>query len=149
MHWLICFSQLSYNSQLWVIDWVPFSLQMVATLHEACQGYPEWKRQHNPHWKPWHNPEQMTKPRVKLEDVRSQREPKLLALSPWAMLILNSFLFYSAIQHLLIYNLQQRNLLERSLAAAVKNESKVFRWIRYLLSLTILALPNSLCFGVT
>jgi len=49
-------------------------LQMVATLQEACQGYPEWKRQHNPHWKPWHNPEQMTQPRVKLEDVRSHDE---------------------------------------------------------------------------
>ncbi|KAK3917658.1 START domain-containing protein 10 [Frankliniella fusca] len=47
-----------------------YYFQMVATLHEACQGYPEWKRQHNPHWKPWHNPEQMTKPRVKLEDCK-------------------------------------------------------------------------------
>ncbi|XP_026280082.1 START domain-containing protein 10-like isoform X3 [Frankliniella occidentalis] len=44
--------------------------KMVATLQEACQGYPEWKRQHNPHWKPWHNPEQMTKPRVRLEDCK-------------------------------------------------------------------------------
>ncbi|XP_034257073.1 START domain-containing protein 10-like isoform X2 [Thrips palmi] len=42
--------------------------KMVATLQEACQGYPEWKMKNNPNWKPWHNPEQMTKPRVKLED---------------------------------------------------------------------------------
>jgi hypothetical protein len=42
---------------------------MVKKLFKASKAYPEWKKQNSPNWKPWHNPEQMTAPRISIQDV--------------------------------------------------------------------------------
>jgi hypothetical protein len=44
-------------------------LQMVKKLFKASKAYPEWKKENSPNWKPWHNPEQMTAPRISIQDV--------------------------------------------------------------------------------
>lgn len=44
-------------------------LQLVKKLLKASKAYPEWKEQNSPNWKPWHNPEQMTAPRITIQDV--------------------------------------------------------------------------------
>ena len=38
-------------------------------LLKASVAYPEWKTQNKPNWKPWHNAEQITAPRITIEDV--------------------------------------------------------------------------------
>lgn len=43
--------------------------QMVKKLHKAALGYLDWKVQNNPNYKPWHFPEQITAPRIRIEDV--------------------------------------------------------------------------------
>lgn len=42
---------------------------MVKKLHKAALGYLDWKVQNNPNYKPWHFPEQITAPRIRIEDV--------------------------------------------------------------------------------
>jgi len=42
--------------------------KQVKRLHKACQNYQQWKSLHNPTWKPWINPEQITAPRISVND---------------------------------------------------------------------------------
>lgn len=42
---------------------------MVKKLHKASMAYPEWKEKHNPNCKPWHYPEQITAPRIRVDEV--------------------------------------------------------------------------------
>lgn len=41
-------------------------------IRKACLGYEAWKSKHSPSWKPWLFPEQITLPRVKLEDMNKR-----------------------------------------------------------------------------
>ena len=43
-------------------------------IQKACRGYDAWKSKHNPDWKPWLFPEQMTLPRLNLNDIADIKE---------------------------------------------------------------------------
>ncbi|PNF37216.1 hypothetical protein B7P43_G00497 [Cryptotermes secundus] len=71
-------SELGYVSQTdphgtlppWLVNKVTqiFAPKLVKKLLKASKAYPEWKEQNSPDWKPWHNPEQMTAPRITIQD---------------------------------------------------------------------------------
>ena len=45
-------------------------MQVISRIHKASLNYEKWKRTHNPNFKPWLNPEQMTLPRLNIEDIK-------------------------------------------------------------------------------
>ncbi|KAJ8674226.1 hypothetical protein QAD02_005488 [Eretmocerus hayati] len=64
---------------VWLVNKVTeiFAPKMVKKLHKASVGYPDWKLNHNPNFKPWHFPEQISSPRIRIEDcVKSAEEKK-------------------------------------------------------------------------
>lgn len=71
-------SELGYVSQIdpqgtlppWLVNKVTqiFAPKLVKKLFKASKAYAEWKKQNSPNWKPWHNPEQMTAPRISIQD---------------------------------------------------------------------------------
>ncbi|XP_063240948.1 START domain-containing protein 10-like isoform X1 [Bacillus rossius redtenbacheri] len=61
----------------WIVNRITqiFAPKMVKKLLKASRGYPGWKQQNNPNWKPWHFPEQITMPRISVQDcVKSAAE---------------------------------------------------------------------------
>ena len=46
---------------------------MVKKLHKASAGYSSWKKLNNPKFKPWHFPEQISSPRIQIEDVSFEK----------------------------------------------------------------------------
>ncbi|CAL4063189.1 unnamed protein product [Meganyctiphanes norvegica] len=53
----------------WIVNKLTHALapKMVKTLHKASLQYTAWKQQNNPHYKPWIFPEQITIPRISLQ----------------------------------------------------------------------------------
>ncbi|GLH05203.1 Uncharacterized protein GBIM_10807 [Gryllus bimaculatus] len=45
-----------------------FAPKMIKKLRKASQAYPEWKKHNHPDFKPWHYPEQISAPRLRIED---------------------------------------------------------------------------------
>ncbi|RZF39319.1 hypothetical protein LSTR_LSTR000840 [Laodelphax striatellus] len=60
----------------WLVNKVTqiFGPKMVKNLQKATVGYTEWKQQNNPNWKPWHYPEQITSPRLQIQDCTLTQE---------------------------------------------------------------------------
>ncbi|XP_049940061.1 START domain-containing protein 10-like isoform X3 [Schistocerca serialis cubense] len=42
--------------------------KMVKKLYKASRAYADWKKLNNPNFKPWHFPEQITSPRISIQD---------------------------------------------------------------------------------
>ncbi|XP_046471468.1 START domain-containing protein 10 [Neodiprion pinetum] len=55
---------------VWLVNKVTqiFAPKMVKKLHKAALGYPSWKNLHKVDHKPWHFPEQISAPRIRIED---------------------------------------------------------------------------------
>lgn len=49
-------------------------LQVISRIYKACQNYSTWKSSHNPGHKPWLYPEQMSLPRLDLQDIQAECE---------------------------------------------------------------------------
>ena len=48
--------------------------QVISRIYKACQSYEAWKSSHNPGHKPWLYPEQMSLPRLDLQDIKTECE---------------------------------------------------------------------------
>ncbi|XP_051155007.1 START domain-containing protein 10-like [Leptopilina boulardi] len=65
---------------VWLVNKITqiFTPKMVKKLHKASQNYPSWKLLNSPNLKPWHFPEQISAPRIKIEDCIKSAEEKNL-----------------------------------------------------------------------
>ncbi|XP_022324155.2 START domain-containing protein 10-like isoform X1 [Crassostrea virginica] len=48
--------------------------KVISRIYKACQSYEAWKSSHNPGHKPWLYPEQMSLPRLDLQDIKTECE---------------------------------------------------------------------------
>lgn len=48
--------------------------RVISRIHKACLNYKKWKSTHNPNFKPWLYPEQMTLPRLNIDDIKPLSE---------------------------------------------------------------------------
>lgn len=48
--------------------------KVISRIYKACQNYSTWKSSHNPGHKPWLYPEQMSLPRLDLQDIQAECE---------------------------------------------------------------------------